>query len=188
VIPRGTYPAVVVPVQMPDGKDVSIQFGTSKTKGTRQAYVAFEIIRGPQAGVKIGWFGFFTDNTTDRTLKALRVCGFVGDDLATFPAQRPENEAEIVIDHEEYNGETRAKVQWVNEPGRSGNFAMENALDAKALREFGASLRAKLKSVGPVKSKKAERQAAENGAAAGDGWHGNDDPPPPPAADDDIPF
>jgi len=193
MIPAGTYPAVVVPVQLENGTEVAIQFGKSKN-GTQQAYVAFEILRGPQAGQKIGWLGFFSDLAVERTLKSLRYCGFSGDDLHVFPSQRPDNEVDIVIEHEKYNDKVSAKVQWVNAPG-GGSFKMANAFGDKELRSFGAMLKGKLKAVAPVKGKKAEREAPSAAPAEdsdnGGGWSGNDDPDPPkdnPNTNDDIPF
>src|SRR4051812_34947432 len=98
MLPSGTYPAVVVPVQTQHGL-LACQFGKSKGKGTPQVVVAFEILRGPHAGQVISWFGYFTDNetATNRTLESLRICGFTGDDLDQFHAQKPENEVAIVV-------------------------------------------------------------------------------------------
>lgn len=194
----GTYPAVVVPVSTDFG-ELACQFGKSKTKGTPQVVVAFEILRGPDAGKTVSWFGYFTDNAeaTERTFKALRACGFSGDDLDKFADQRPNNEVEIVVTNEEFEGKVRSKVQWVNAPNRGVRLA--DPMRDNDLRMFSARFKSKLKSLPDMKTVEAKREPP-SAAPSGDEWSGNDspDPPPtdpgfggratPPGSDDDIPF
>lgn len=156
MLPAAQYAAVVSPVTTDFGR-MSVQFGTSSKKGTQQCAVCFEILRGPQAGQKVTWIGYFTDATIERTLNALRICGFEGDDVSSFPGQSPENEVSIVVEHEEYDGKVRVKVAWVNEPG-GGGMKMANPFDDKALRKFGAQLKGTLKAMPAVKTKKAVRE------------------------------
>lgn len=191
----GSYPAVVLPVNTDFG-ELACQFGKSKTKGTPQVVVTFEILRGPDAGQTISWFGYFTDNVeaTERTLKALRACGFTGDDMDKFWEQRPNNEVEIVVIHEDYEGKTRAKVAWVN--ARGGGVKLADPMRDADLRKFSAQFKSKLKSIPAVKAIEAKREPPS--AAPSDEWNGNDAPDPPsqssdfgrstPASDDDIPF
>lgn len=192
MLPKGVYPAAVSLMQTDFG-ELACQFGKAKT-GTQQVLVTFEILRGAQAGQKIGWFGYFTDATTERTLQALRICGFAGDDLDKFADQRPDNEVEIVVDHEIYEGKPKAKVQWVNAPG--GVLRMADPLSAADMRKFSAQFKSKLKSMPAVTTKKAVREEPSAAAAPGDEpWSGNDQPDPPkenepgaPLGDDGIPF
>jgi hypothetical protein len=198
MLSKGTYAAVVVPVSTEFG-ELACQFGHSKEKGTPQVSVTLEVLRGPHAGQRISWMGFFTDSTEERTLKALRVCGFDGDDLDKFADQRPSNEVQIVVEHEEYKGVVRAKVAWINDPSFGGGMKMANALSGSELRKFGAQFKSKLKSLPAVKTVEAKREPP-SAAPPGDEWSGNDspDPPPtdpgfggratPPGSDDDIPF
>lgn len=193
----GSYPAVVIPVSTEHG-EVACQFGKSKNKGTPQVVVAFEILRGPDAGQTISWFGYFSDNVTatDRTFAALRACGFTGDDLERFPDQRPTNEVEIVVGHEEYEGKMQAKVQWVNAPGRGVKLA--DPMRGQDLRMFAGRFKSKLKNIPEIKTVEAKREPPSAAPPPEDAWSGNDSLPPPSddefrsssqsKHDDDIPF
>jgi len=113
------------------------EFGTSKNKGTFCVEVDFVITDGPSAGEHITWAGYFTDNSTQRTLESLRYCGcqFPGGDLLNLEGIS-DQEVALVVEHEEYttdHGEqkTRAKAQWVNRVG-GGFFATKLEGDARA--------------------------------------------------------
>ena len=56
-------------------KAVSYDWGKSKNKGTPFVSVVFEVSEAdPKApGAQFTWEGYFTDATTDRTFKALRL-------------------------------------------------------------------------------------------------------------------
>jgi len=208
MIAKGAHPAVVVPiVSQKTGEELICQFGYSGQKQTPQVAVCFEIIAGPNSGDRITWIGYFTETVqkngktvSERTLESLRVCGFKGDDLDKFNDQRPDQEVQLIVDHETgQDGKTYAKVSWVNDPNRAGGFVMENQMDPKQKRMFAAQFKAKLKSIPSVEGKKAERQPRSVAPTGDNGWSGNDqpDPPkpgefdqsPPAGADDDqIPF
>jgi hypothetical protein len=200
MLPAATYAAVVIPAETQHGT-FACQWGRSKEKGTLQVVVGFEILRGPHAGETISWIGYMTDKTSERTLKALRTCGFTGDDIDAFHAQRPENEVSIVVEHETYDGKARAKVQWINPPG--GNVLVTPPLEASEMRKLSAQLKATLKGYPSITTKKAEREppsADTAPAPSSDAWSGNDEPDPPKpgsgfggstgtqVSDDDIPF
>lgn len=201
MISKGSHPAVVVPVTTDFGP-LSCQFGKSKEKLTPFVAVCCEILSGPDAGQKITWWGYFSDNAgasgktvTDRTLESLRHMGFKGDDLDKFNDQNPEVEFQIVVDHETYEGKVRPKVQWVNS-GTSRGVTIEAPMDKKELGLFAARFKSKLKSFPSLDGKKAERQAP-TAPPADDGNDRGDDPmtdsrrignPPPAGSDDDIPF
>ena len=68
---------------------------------------------------RITWFGYFTDKSQERTLQSLRYCGWDGSDL-TDMSGIDSNDVELVIEHETYEGKTRARVQWVNKIGGIG--------------------------------------------------------------------
>lgn len=190
MIPAGTYPVVVSPVETERGP-VHIQWGPGTTKSPFQAAVCFEVLRGPQAGQKITAFLYFSDDTAKRSMESLRACGFTGDDIDKFSDQKPDIECEIVVDHEVYKEKTRAKVKWINSASRG--FSFEAPLDPGSLRKFSAQMRNTLKAIPVVAGKKAERQAptaAPVGASdPGESqWSGNDDPDPPPGELVDDPF
>ena len=199
MLPAGTYPAVAALAQTEAG-EVACQFGESKEKATPFAAVLVKVIRGPHAKQTITWQGYFSGGATEHTIKALRNFGFVGEDLDKFPGQRPENEVEIVVQHETNNdGKTFAKVAWVNSPNRGMKITAPIA--GGELRKFAAKFKATLKAAPAIVGPKAVVEEPSESAApqdGGSGWSGNDqaDPPkdrefdqsPPIGADDDIPF
>lgn len=191
MIGKGNWPAAVFPIQTDDG-EVACQFGHSKQKGTPQVAVCLEILRGPYAGQKITWMGFFTDATEERTLKSLRLLGFEGDDLGAFVTQHPTNEVVAVVEHETYDGKTRAKVAWINDP-TGGGMRMANALSGADLRKFGAKFKSALKAIPATKTVEARREApSELPADGGEFDQSRPDPDPGNGSghdgDDDIPF
>lgn len=194
MLPAGTYASVVAPVETEKGP-VYIQWGPGTTKSPFTAAVCFEVLNGPHAGQKITAFLYFSDGAVDRSLESLRACGFTGDDIDKFSDQTPDIECQIVVEHETYDGKTRAKVKWINSASRG--FTFEKPLDAPSLRKYSAQLKSKLKGIPVVAGKKAERQAPSTAPSSdeGSGWSGNDQLPPPSnnptdsgAADDSIPF
>jgi hypothetical protein len=190
-----TYAAVAVPFNTEHG-ELACQFGHSKEKGTPQVAVVFEILRGPYAGQRITWMGYFTEKSQERTLKALRIAGFEGDDLDKFADQRPTNEVAIVVEVETYDGKPRAKVAWVNDPTFGGGMKMENALSGGDLRKFGAKFKAALKAIPAMKTVEAKREApsaaSEDDPPADDFARSRrenfDQSPKGSQVDDDIPF
>lgn len=191
LIPEGRYRAFAVPVTTMNG-DTWCQIGESKN-GKPQAVVNFEILDGEEAGRRIAWFGYFTEKTAARTVEALRYCGFTGDDLAAATVQPLEQEVEIVVNHETYEGKTSAKVQWVNRAG-GGGFKLEKPMDRNGLNRFAAQMKNAVRQVPESPGAKAERGAKPAAPPAGDqgepspsgGWGGSTAGAP--IKDDDIPF
>ncbi len=110
--------------------------GMSQT-GKEQIAVLFELVEGELAGQTITWFGYFTDNTLDRTLDSLRHCGWQSDSLADLD-HLDTNEVEVVVEEDTYEGKTRSKVRWVNRPSR---LALKDQLNPQAIAAFAAKLR-----------------------------------------------
>ncbi len=130
---RGTYRAKATNAQLAftDG-------------GKEQVAVEFEITSPGQCfGEMITWYGYFTDKTTERTIKGLRTCGWQGSDLSDLRGVS-DNEVSIVIDEEEYQGKSRFKVQWVNALGGGGPKKPMTDTEARAFaaRMKGAVLNA----------------------------------------------
>src|SRR3954468_14263609 len=125
MIPEGKYNAVAVPVE----GDSFVEWGETKA-GEPKISMRFKL----STGETIYWYGYFSENARDRTVKALRLVGFVGDSLADASNQRLNQPVQLVIKHEEYNGKTSAKVQYVNPP--------RAAFDSSKLSKFSAEMRA----------------------------------------------
>jgi hypothetical protein len=134
---------------------ITTELGSAKN-GTEQIAVTFQVIdedadgkRGPLHGHRKVWYGFFTDNTTDRTLESLRHCGWGSDELSDI-ANLDENACrrllpkvvQLVIENETYNGRTVEKVRWVNslEETRS---AIKNKADDAAVKSLSARMRSR---------------------------------------------
>src|SRR3954462_1979761 len=108
LIPEATYEAVGFQVDTEEWGLTYAQFGESKDKRTPQVVVNFEIVdEGEQKGRRIAWIGYFTEATTERTIQALRYCGFRGDDLAAAITQKLDQKVQIVVEHDEYQGKVR---------------------------------------------------------------------------------
>lgn len=134
---------------------ISTEFGFAKN-GTEQIAVTFQIVdedadgkRGALHGSRRVWYGFFTDNTEDRTLESLRHCGWSSDELSDIANLNEDacrrllpKVVQLVIENETYNGRTIEKVRWVNslEETRS---AIKNKADESAVKSLSARMRSR---------------------------------------------
>lgn len=92
-------------------------------------------------GEDVEWQGWLTDKAVDRTLEALRVCGWTGDDVRELPGLDA-NEVEIEVQHEEFKGRIYARVRWVNALG-SGSRGAGAGLSAETAAAIATGLRGK---------------------------------------------
>jgi hypothetical protein len=106
--------------------------------GRELVFVKFGLVENMNE--TIGWQGYFGDNKdrggktlTERTVDALRVCGWKGDDLTDLSSVTAK-EVEIVVQEEEYQGETRLKVRYVQEVGTAAKFMPEALPPTRAAR------------------------------------------------------
>jgi len=179
MIPAGIYNAVAVPVDTEEEGRLWAQFGEAKS-GTKQVVVHFQILEGDHAGTRLPWFGFFTKDAARRTVEALRLAGFKGDDLATLPTQQLDQKVSVTVEHSEWEGKVRAKVAWVNRPG-GGGVKLANPMGADKLRMFAAQMKTHVKGVAEVAGEKGV--PGEGAPPVGPGPSGADG-----AANDDLPF
>lgn len=126
--------------------------------GKEQVAVEFETLTEGADVKSITWFGYFTENTWERTIESLRYCGWKGEDLSDLSGLDA-NEVDLVIEDEEYQGNTYAKVQWVN---RRGGLALKAPLTVERAKSFAASMKDKIKALEASKGQK----KAPNGARA----------------------
>lgn len=116
LIPIGTY----------IGHAVSGVLSESENKQTPQIVVDFELTTAEVAGRRMPWYGFLTKKTAERTFEALRYSGWKGTDIDAPLDFGGVNapDVELVVDHEEWEGKTRARIQWVNRMGGKSAAAL----------------------------------------------------------------
>lgn len=161
---------------IPEGKYKArpTAWGLSESKnGNEQFAIGFEIVEGSEVGSTITWYGGFSnDEATEITIKGIKACGWTGSDLSNVDL--PGTEVELVIRHETYNGQTRAKVKFINGPGqgikqmdpnRAKSFALKmqqriKAFDAK--NGTGSSAQAQKPANGQRPPARYERQPGDD--------------------------
>lgn len=141
--------------------------------GTDQVGVEFELTDPEVAGQRIAWYGFFTEKALETTLRALRTCGWQGQDLSDLSGIDA-NEVSLVVEHEEYEGATRARVRWVN---GAGGLAMKAPMQADQAKSFAARMRGAVAAFDQLNgAKRAQARTASERR-----------PEPPPLTDRDAP-
>lgn len=110
---------IVMSNLIPSGKYIGIPTGAllaETSKGEPQAAIGFDI---PEVQTSLTYYGFFTEKTERRTIETLRYCGWTGDDITDLSSvgSDPNVRVELVVIVDEYNGERRNKIDWVNKPG-----------------------------------------------------------------------
>ena len=114
--------------------------------GKEQIAVEFDFLEMP--GTKLTWYGFFTDQTFDRTIQALRDCGWTGTDLGEFSSGTlppgMDKQVELVVKVEEYpagSGQMRDKIAFVNS---SGGLMVKTALSPDKAMAFAARMKGRI--------------------------------------------
>ncbi len=157
--------------------------GVSKKKETPFIQLYFEILSGDNKGGLVRWEGYFSENTNERTIQSLQICGWQGDDLSEFEDGKlhglDANEVSIVVELEEYDvmkdgvatGEKRhaPRVQWINRAGGYLNAAAK--MDPAAAATFGERMRGLV-----VQTKAKGPQNSPAKAIANAGTNANVDP------------
>lgn len=176
------------------GNDHYVFFGYSPNTNTPQVVAYFEILDGPMRGIVLPWFGFFTDDSRERTRESLRLLGWDGDDLRSIDDFVLNNEVSVTVEVDTTSdGKTRARVAWVNQPG-AGFIRLKNAVRTE--KEFDTFLSAAMgeNNGGASKGGASKGGASKGGASKGARTKGR--PPrtnqrsaePPPPTDSDKPF
>ena len=158
MLSEGTYRA----------RAAELDFGFAGT-GTEQIAVRFLTTEGES----ITWYGYFTDKAAQYAIQALRACGWKGDDLFELTVEDLPDEVELVVQEDEYDGQTRMRVAFINALG-SGSVALKERMDDAQRRKFAARMKGLCMKVKPSASPSPAPTPAEPADAFGD--------------DDDIPF
>jgi hypothetical protein len=119
----------------------------STSQGKPQIGVEFQILDGGRAGddsavgKSITWYGSFaSEKAIEITMKALRICGWQGDDLDDLTTIDANEVAIVVEEDQDLQGNPQIRVRWVNALG-GGGIAMKNRMDETAARAFAAEMR-----------------------------------------------
>jgi len=120
--------------------------------GKEQVHIKFCITSGPDEGQHVIWFGYFNSpENAKRTLESLRFCGWAGTDISDLTGIDA-NEVEVVVEQEEYNGKTRAKVRWINEIG--GGPSVSKRMTDVQRQAFAARMKGLAMATRPTEPKK----------------------------------
>lgn len=124
----------------------------------------------PFKGTYMPWVGWLTtDKAKERTAEALLAMGWNGDQTNLESAQS--REVYIVVDDEEYNGEIKSVIKFINDPERPGSAtqAMDASQQQAALAELRGLVLAKKEQrakTAPATASKAAADSFDFGANA----------------------
>ncbi len=97
-----------------------IAWQQSTTGKSDQVSVRVQLLEGKDAGQVIVWRGFMSDKAIERTLEALENMGWDGE---SDDSVKSGTTFVSVVQHEEYEGQTRARIAFINDPaGGGGNY------------------------------------------------------------------
>jgi len=125
-----------------------VVLGESREKKTPFIEFYLEIGEGENKGERARFTGYFGPNSSARTVEALQICGWEGEDLSEFADHAlhglDTNEVDAVVELEEWKDEndvvrTTPRVKWINKPG--GRVNVDNAMDAGKAAAFGAKMK-----------------------------------------------
>jgi hypothetical protein len=106
--------------------------------GNEMVVVTFHI---PSEETNLTWFGTFSSTKgSNVALRALRAMGWSGDDITDL-SDCTKSEVELVVEMETWEGETRAKVKWVNAPSKG---VVGDAMDAARKASFAERLKGQI--------------------------------------------
>lgn len=158
---------------IPEGKYIARATGAEwgvTDRGKDFCAVNFKISEGEIEGERITAYLYFsTDENSRRSVESLRYCGcsFPGNDVTDLEGLGS-IDCQLVVEHEEWEGKTRAKVKWINAL-RGAGVREEQKMNAGARRSFAARMKAAVIATGGGQPS-ATKQA------------------PPPVDDSDIPY
>ena len=135
-IPDGNYPAIPCKI----GESPVAQLGVSKAKKSPQVLIWFQVTDGPYKGSRVPWFGYFSKDSAERTIGALRLCGFSGQDIYDIENQKLDGSVLVTVENASYQGKSNCRVAWVNDPSYTGEIEIEG-LDAKATKTLDSVLK-----------------------------------------------
>jgi hypothetical protein len=161
--------------------------------GSEQVGVQFQILEGPDEAKYITWYGYFTEATTERTLEALRIAGWKGDDfcdLSTIGDDEAEDVQLVIEDEADQQGEMRSRAKFVNRLG--SGVAMKDTMSETDVRAFAARMRGAVIAHNQKSGTRAPSSSGQRPAARPQQQRPAASPPrgnqAPPHTDDDLQF
>lgn len=150
-----------------------------ETTSTGKEYVSADFEISDEYGEEtfiVEWRGWLTDKAMKRTIESLRLMGWHGDDLFELARDgAKDNEVNVDVRHEEYNGKTTARIAFIN------SADLDPAEIEKRRRALAEKFKAASADTKPTTAAKKEKKPKKESAPA----PSSDDFP---VADDDIPF
>jgi hypothetical protein len=122
-------------------------------KGKPQVSVKFNITTGPDTGHNIYWYGSFaTDGSTDYSIKSLRAMGLKGDDISEAIVQVLDQEVELVLETDSYDG--KVKVKFINDLfGGGRGIDPSKVMSKEEVRTFAATMKARMQASKTMQAK-----------------------------------
>jgi len=169
--------------------------GFSQNKGTPQCSIEFTVSDGPYTGDTITANLYFTEKTQERTIRTLRLMGWTGTEIGAIGIDDLQNEVLLVVQEEEYEGRRWPRVQWINDPNRSG-LQLGRQMMPNELSSFSNEMRGVAMKFAAGTSEKAGAGSKKPSQPSSGGRPAQHQPTPPTGAtpapdypnDDDIPF
>lgn len=130
-------------MELNDGKykAKAAEWGLGETStGKEQIAITFDLLDPDFAGQRITYFGFFTEESLQYTIKNMRTCGWEGDDLLELGGL-DKNEVILVVENEEYNGKVTPKVKFIN---ALGGLALKTPMTPAKQQSFAAQMRQRI--------------------------------------------
>lgn len=100
--------------------------------GNPMIVAEFEIRAGEYAGETITWWGSLAERAIDQTLDSLRTMGWRSDSLDDLTGSNEQN-VELVVESEIFDGRRVPKIRWINRPGARDRSAALERGEAKAI-------------------------------------------------------
>lgn len=141
--PRGEGPTAERDL-LPQGeyrvRCIAHKWGETNKNKYEQIGIALQIIEGKYANKRLSYYGTFaSDKAEEITISAMRALGFRGVDICDLSSMY-EGEAVATVEHEEYEGKTRARVKWLN----GADVIMKKEMTPQELNRFAQRMKAKL--------------------------------------------
>lgn len=151
---------------------------TYSANGTPQVAIQFTTDEGT-----ISTWLYLSDKAAKYTVEKLRLMGWRGNDVSEIVLDDLTADVEIVVAHEEYDGEAKAKVKWINAPGGGSGIKPGAPMGDAEKKAFAAKLKGMC-----MATKPGNGSAPAPKKPAGDGGNTIGDPNATGVPDDNCPF